>query len=759
MKILTRFISSTAITFGLVVIVVGSSTYLIKRTEQSVQKNRDRTNQAVRQTQMLWLSLEEQTSALKNYLLLNRNLSDIKAYKQAETEFLEGLKTLETLMPETREINMDIDVVRRRHQFLVRLVNELATHTTLSESQTDQQIDQDVKAINSFQNDIKLFLNVLTTEVRQQEAWTEQKAKQFQHNAARATYGLIGVVLLIFMGQFAFTLLPVIRSIKKLQIGASKLGGGQWDYRLNIETRDEIEQLAKAFNQMANKLAESYASLEHKREAADAANLAKSEFLANMSHELRTPLNGILGYAQILQRSQTWGEKERKGINIIYQCGSHLLTLINDILDISKIEARKLELNPDTVHLPGLLQGIVEIVTIRAEQKGIKFLYLPDANLPEIVEVDEKRLRQVLINLLGNAVKFTDQGKVTFSVQVIDHSSVANSQGQFNNNHEEPITTNIQFEIRDTGIGMSPEGLEKIFQPFEQVGNQKHNAEGTGLGLAISNTIIKLMGSQIQVQSEVGIGSTFFFDLELPISLEWKQGAINPTGERLVGYQGEPQTILVVDDKWENRSVLINLLEPIGFTVFEASDGQQGFAKALEIKPNLIITDIVMPVMDGYQLIQQIRSSEILKMIPVIVSSASVSSMDRQRSLDVGGDDFLTKPVQVDELFQMLHKNLQLTWVYQSTLSGDESLLSSTPEVAAAQSTPLVIPPLDELNQLLRLAQQGRLKKLSEVAKALEEQDPKYQPLVQHLLDLSKGFQVVELEVFIQKLLDEVTCA
>jgi signal transduction histidine kinase/DNA-binding response OmpR family regulator len=754
MKILTRFISSTALAVGLVVVMVGGSTYLIHKTDKSVQQNRDRANHAVSQTQSLALSLEKQTSALKNYLLMNRKRGYLDVYKQAEQEFLEGLKTLKTLMPEAKKV----DVVRRRHQFLVRLVNDLANQTTLSDNQGNQQREQDVKAINSFQDDIQLFLNALTTEVLQQDALTQAKAKEFQQKAALATYGLIGLVLLIFIAQFALTLLPVILSIEALQLGTTKLGTGQWDYRLNIQTGDEIEQLAKNFNQMATKLAEFYTSLEEKREAADAANQAKSEFLANMSHELRTPLNGILGYAQILQRSQTWGEKERKGIQIIYQCGSHLLTLINDILDISKIEARKLELNPYTIHLPALLQGIVEIVTIRAEQKGIQFLYIPDANLPEGIKVDEKRLRQVLINLLGNAVKFTDKGQVKFTVRVMNDSSMANP-AQLNSDRKEPITTKLRFEITDSGIGISPEGLEKIFQPFEQVGNQKYNAEGTGLGLAISQSIINLMGSQIQVQSQLGVGSTFFFDVELPISLEWKQATSNLSGERLLGYKGEPQTILVLDDKWENRSVIMNLLEPIGFTVVEASDGQNGLTKALETKPNLIITDIVMPVMDGYEFIQQVRQSETLKKLPVIVSSASVSSMDRQQSLDVGGDDFLPKPVQVDELFQMLRQHLQLTWVYESTLSGDESLSSSTPKVSADPSTTLAIPSSEVLTQLLELAKQGRLKKLSEAVKALEQQDPKYQPLVKHLLELSQGFQVVELEVFIQKLLDDITCA
>lgn len=745
MNILTKFIGSTAISVGLVIVLMGGSTHLIKQTEKSVERSRDRTNQAVRQTQDLELYLEEQTSALKNYLLLNRSTADIVSYEQAVFKFSTTLTALAQLMPEAKQP----DVVGRRHQFLLRLVEDLKNQTESS----ILQAQQDVKAINSFQDDIKLFLEVLIEEVQQQDALTQQAAEEFQETATITTYSLMGIVLLIFIAQFTLTLLPVIRSIQKLQQGATQLGIGDLDYRLDIQTGDEIEHLAREFNQMAARLSELYTNLEQKRVAADTANQAKSEFLANMSHELRTPLNGILGYAQILNRSQDLGEKERKGVHIIHQCGSHLLTLINDILDLSKIEAGKLKLQPQATHLPSLLQGIAEIARIRAEQTGIDFVYLPHANLPEGIETDDKRLRQVLINLLGNAVKFTEQGKVTFKVEVIGQADPQMTRSRSDSSG----VSQVRFQVSDTGIGMSPESLSQIFLPFEQVGDAKRHSEGTGLGLAISHNIITLMGSQIQVQSQLGVGSTFFFEVDFPLVLEWQQSAMTATGQQLVGYEGRKQTVLVVDDKWENRSVIVHLLEPLGFVVVESEDGQDGLVKAVQVKPDFIITDLLMPVMDGYEFLRQIRQSETFKALPVIVSSASVSTMDQQQSLDAGGDDFLTKPVQADELFKLLRKHLQIEWVYQSTELPVEALVLPQDAQTITSAAELFVPNQEALAQLMQLAQDGRLKKLGQVAIALEQQDPRYASFVKHILELTSEFQVEKLEAFILQFTNELT--
>jgi signal transduction histidine kinase/DNA-binding NarL/FixJ family response regulator len=552
----------------------------------------------------------------------------------------------------------------------------------------------------------------------------------------------LSLILAIILG--IYTSRWIARPILGLSQSANAVSQGDLDQQVYGGWIAELKSLANVFNRMAIQLKTSFTELEQRvtertaelakaKELADGANQAKSEFLANMSHELRTPLNGILGYAQILGRSKVIPEKERHGVNVIYQCGIHLLTLINDILDISKIEARKLELTSHAIHLPSLIQCVVEIAQIRAQQKDIEFQYESEANLPSGIMADEKRLRQVLINLLGNAIKFTDKGTVTFKVERLD-----------SNTNEQPFA-HLRFTIRDTGVGISSADVPKLFRAFEQVGERRRQAEGTGLGLAISQQIVQLMGGKIQVKSELGVGSQFYFELELPWAKNWIEQQTSEVGN-IISYTGTKRRILVIDDRWENRSVLINLLEPLGFILEEAENGEEGLCKMREHLPDLAITDLSMPVMDGFEMLKKLRIDEDLKHLKVLVSSASVSQLDQQMSLEAGGDDFLVKPVSVQDLFPLLANHLQLTWNYEEKLPQASSTIPVT-----ATASKLIFPDAADLKALLELAQEGRLKKLTVVAELIGQEDDRYQPFIQQILQLAKQFQLEKIEELIQE--------
>ncbi|HSW08303.1 ATP-binding protein, partial [Aquabacterium sp.] len=561
---------------------------------------------------------------------------------------------------------------------------------------------------------------------RQQAQLKSELARARGRLADASTYtmagGLAAVVLGVVMA-FAFRR-RIVGPVQRLTGVAERVAGGDLSARATVETQDEIGVLATSFNTMTERLAHSiehleavFAEAQRAKDAAIVANRAKSTFLATMSHELRTPLNAILGYAQILLYDKALDDQQIAGLHTIQRSGEHLLRLINDILDLSRIEAGKIDLRPEPVSLAAFLRAITDIICIKAEEKGLQFSFDDASGLTSAVLFDEQRLRQVLLNLLSNAVKFTEQGNVSLRLRPLATG-------------EHSVT--LRFEVEDSGIGIPPAQHRAIFEPFEQAADVQRHFGGTGLGLSISRQLVRLMGSDIQLDSQVGQGSRFWFDLALPTTTQAARGEASLAPLRPVGYRGETRKLLIVDDVAANRALLVSLLSPLGFKTLQADNGAAALQQAQAQAPDLIMMDSVMPGMDGLEATRQIRQQPSLRQVPIIVVSASASAADQQASREVGASAFLPKPIALDALLHQIGRLLQLDWIVDKA--------AAQPADTAAPAA-LVPPPTAEMDLLYGLAQTGNMSSIRAHADHIESLGTRYAAFAQRLRELADRYQ------------------
>jgi PAS domain S-box-containing protein len=489
--------------------------------------------------------------------------------------------------------------------------------------------------------------------------------------------------------------------------------------------RMHLEELV---DKRTQELRESYTQLQIAKKQAEAANEAKSRFLANMSHELRTPLNAILGYSQIFQKDSTLNEKQKTGIEIIKSSGEHLLSLISDILDLSRIEAHKIVLHPTAIYLPAFLGTIENLIRIKAESKDLSFFIEKDQDLLSCIMADETRLRQVLLNLLGNAVKFTEKGSVILRIRVLSYLKENSRRG-----HVENVV--IRFEVKDTGIGIAHDQHKKIFYPFEQAGEIPVR-EGTGLGLSISRQLVRLMGGDIHVESELNRGSTFWFDLTFPVA-EIKVSA--GTEERIVtGYKGERKKILVVDDSRSNRLVLREYLSSIGFEITEAENGIKAVEMAKKVHPDLIIMDLLMPKMNGFEAARVICGISELSNVKIIAISAGAYVTTFEECKKSGFDDILSKPVDFKILTEFMEKYLKIELEYKAAAIKE-------------RAEEIIPPPPEKLEELHILVLKGDMRRISKMAENIESLGEQYIPFARKLQSLAKGYNELAIQDFFEK--------
>ncbi len=480
----------------------------------------------------------------------------------------------------------------------------------------------------------------------------------------------------------------------------------------NAQLRRELVQRLDA----EERLAQAKRAAEQAQHSAEEANQAKSNFLAHMSHELRTPLNGILGYAQLLRRDATLRAEQLESVSVIESSGEHLLTLVNDLLDLAKIEAGRLELHAKRFDLPQLLKHVADVAAVRARQAGLTFTFQLPAELPALVRGDERAVRQVLLNLLGNAVKFTPRGGVVFRVLALSGS---------------PDRCTVRFTIEDSGPGIAREDLESIFEPFVRASIDP-GVEGSGLGLPISKRLVDAMGGRLEVESREGAGS--IFTVELDMALAERTAIDHGAAEQITGYEGSRRSVLVVDDDATSRQLLARLLGAVGMATLEASGGGEALNIAARERVDLIVTDLAMPEMTGLELTQRLRADERLRGLPILAVSASASAFTRDEALGAGCDGFVAKPVHADELFAAIGRLLHLSW----------KTVDRSADEPAGRDAHIDGIRLDQrwAAELYDLAMKGDVKELVSRAESAALGDPVGAPLYQEVKRLARNFDM-----------------
>lgn len=472
-----------------------------------------------------------------------------------------------------------------------------------------------------------------------------------------------------------------------------------------IEERRKAQyELKKMNEELEQRVAERTAELSLAKGRAETANRAKSVFLANMSHELRTPLNAVLGFAQLIRGAPDTPRQQLNSLDIITRSGEHLLNLINNILDISRIESGRVLLEESATDLHQLLQEMRSLMYVKANEKGLSFTVGQSPDFPRNVNADASKLRQVLINLIGNAIKFTKTGGVILQARVAQW--------------ETPQSARVRFEVKDSGPGIRAEDMERIFLPFEQLANQPAEEAGSGLGLTICRQYIELMGGQLGVTSEPGTGSVFYF--EIPVALlPVAEMPVEPRNGRVIGLEeGQPRyRILIAEDQPENRLLLGKLLEPLGFALREAENGEKAVAVCQEWRPDLVFMDIRMPVMDGLKATRRIKSADAGGRVKIVAVTAHALEEERREILESGCDDFIRKPYRESEILDALTKNIGARFVY-------EDKPAAAPALAELDAAALAGLPEALLNGLEQALSRIDIDAVGRVIKEIRAHDP-----------------------------------